>query len=97
MEVDAKLMFTRMFDACLGVDVVLCEIECEEILAGRVSKYTNIQTSKESLVAVDCENESEREIENVYTSTAKNALSFFLLFCLKITFLWQLGFHRMYV
>lgn len=33
MEVDAKLIFKRTFDACLSVDVWLCEIKCEEILA----------------------------------------------------------------
>lgn len=45
MEVDAKLMLKRIFDACLGVDVVLCEIKCEEILAGK-KEFQNILISK---------------------------------------------------
>ena len=55
MEVDAKLMFTRIFDARLGVDVVLCERKCDDILAReRVSKYIYLLSKgKETLVAVD--------------------------------------------
>ena len=52
MEVDAKLMFTRIFDARLGVDVVLCERKCEEI---PVKEFQNIRISKrpKTPVAVD--------------------------------------------
>ena len=55
MEFDAKLMFKRIFDMCSGVDVVLCERKCDEILAReRVSKYIYLLSKgKETLVAVD--------------------------------------------
>lgn len=39
MEVDAKLIFKRTFDVWLGVDVWLCEIKCEEILAGKKDSF----------------------------------------------------------
>ena len=42
MEVDAKLIFKRTFDVWLGVDVGLCEIKCEEILAaGKKDEFQN--------------------------------------------------------
>ena len=83
MEVDAKLMLKRTFDVCLGVDVQLCEIKCEEILAGKKEFQNRLLSKRQkrhSWPLIARTRAKERSKTRVHVNSVDSLFAFFASF-----------------